>query len=167
MANVLNAIEAATVLRCENTDAAMLALLSQVDGYLKQATGHDWAADAVIHPAAKSAARMLLVMWFENPGMVGNMSSLNFGLTSALVQLESLALCYKTFEGRNGAGSITLTGVTEGDTVSTLVGVVGATGDQHTLFEAVITVDDQIQQISSSNLEGKFYRAYVIPLEVK
>ncbi len=164
MATILNAIEAAAVLRCENSNANMLALLPQVDAYLKQATGRDWSADATIHPVAKAAARMLLVMWFENPGMMSGITNLSFGLTSMLVQLESLAGRYKTFEGLKGAGLIELPGVKEGDSVASLVGVSGATGDQHTLFETVITVDGYIQQLSSNNLEGKFYQACIIPV---
>ncbi len=167
MANILNAIEAATVLRCENTDPNMLALLPQVDAYIQQATGRDWTVDSPISQVAKGAARMLLVMWYENPGMVGNMSSLNFGLASSLVQLESLALRYVTFEGLDGSGYIEIPNVVAGTTVSTVTGVVGATGDQHTLFEAVISEDGYIYQSSATNLSSKWYRAYLIPPEVK
>jgi hypothetical protein len=89
---ILTASEAATVLRCSDTDANLLMLLSQIDSYLKNATGRDWTLDDPILPEAKAAARMLLVMWYENPGMIGSVTSMNFGLTAALVQLESIAL---------------------------------------------------------------------------
>ncbi len=93
MANILIASEAATVLRCATDDADMLALLPLVDDYIKNATGHDWAADETIHPTAKSAARMLLTIWHENPAMINlGMNSLGFGLTACLVQLEAIAL---------------------------------------------------------------------------
>jgi hypothetical protein len=160
-------MEAAVVLRCESTDENMLALLPQVDAYIQQATGRDWTVDSPISPVAKSAARMLLVMWHENPGMIGNMSSLNFGLTSALVQLESLALRYVTFEGLDGAGYIEIPNVVAGTTVSSVVGVVGVSGDQHTNFESVITEDGYIYQSSTSDLSSKWYRAYLVPPEVK
>lgn len=92
MATILSETEAATVLRLSETDPNMLDLLPQVDRYITMATGRDWAADNPTRPEAKAAARMLLVMWHENPGMIGSVSTLNFGLSSALVQLEALAL---------------------------------------------------------------------------
>ncbi len=84
MANILTAAEAASVLRCAVSDPALLVLLPQVDAYIKVATGHDWAADATPISEAKSAARLLLVMWYENPGMTASgVTTLNHGLTSA------------------------------------------------------------------------------------
>jgi hypothetical protein len=166
MTNILTAAEASNVLRCETTDALMLNLLPAVDNYIRTATGHDWTADSPIVETAKSAARMLLVMWHENPSMsVSGNSALNFGLSAALAQLEAQALRYKTFEGEEAAGAVDLHGACVGDTVSALIGVVGATGDQHALFEDVITVKGQIQQLSTSDLSGKFYRAYLVPAE--
>jgi len=166
VANILTAAEAANVLRCDATDAAMLQLLPLVDSYLRDATGHDWTADATIHATAKAAAQMLIVMWYENPGMLGQgISPLNFGLTAALTQLEAIALQYKSFPGRTGAGPCTQIGVRVGDTVISLIGLIGATGDQHTAFETVITVDDEIQQISTSNLSANWYRARLVSPE--
>jgi hypothetical protein len=164
MANVLTASEAAIVLRCEATDADLLALLPLVDTYLKNATGRDWAADSTIHPAAKSAARMLLVQWHEDPGKVGSASALDFGLRAALVQLAALALQYRNFAGRSGAGPIDVPGVTAGETVSTVTGLIGVTGSQAAAFETVITIDGQIQQISTADLSANWYRAYLVPL---
>ena len=92
MANILLAAEAATVLRTEVTDQNMLDLLPQVDAYIANATGRNWESDETIRPEAKSAARMLLVMWHENPAMIGSTNVLHFGLTAVLVQLEALAL---------------------------------------------------------------------------
>lgn len=166
MANILTAYEAAKTLRCATDDPAMLDLLPQVDAYIKRATGHDWAADANIAPEAKSAARMLLVLWYENPGMTASgVATLNHGLTAALVQLEALALRYRNFEGGAGAGYISLPGVKKGDTVQSLVGIIGASGDQSSLFETVISVDDYIRQLSSTDLTNKSFRAYIIPPE--
>jgi len=165
MTNILTAAEAANVLRCETTDALMLNLLPAVDNYIRAATGHDWTADSPILDTAKSAARMLLVMWHENPGMMSVNTALNFGLSAALVQLEAQACRYMVFEGEEQAGAVVLPGAHPGDTVSALIGIVGTTGDQHTLFESVITIKDQIQQLSASDLSGKYYRAYLIPPE--
>ncbi len=164
MANTLTATEAATVLRCETTDADMLALLPLVDTYLKNATGRDWAADSTIHPAAKSAARILLVRLHEDPGLVASGGALGFGLQALIAQLAALALQYINFAGRAGAGSIPLPGVRAGETVSTVTGLIGATGSQAAAFETVITVDDEIQQLSTEDLSENWYRAYLIPL---
>jgi predicted aspartyl protease len=92
MANILTAAQAANALRCEVTDPAMLDLMPQVDEYIKTATGRNWAADTTIDPVAIAAARMLLVMWYENPAMVGSQTVLSYGLGNALTQLEAKAL---------------------------------------------------------------------------
>lgn len=166
MANILSSSEAATVLRCETTDADMLALLPLIDAYIKNASGRDWAADSTINPSAKAAARILLVQWHEDPGrLASGQVAMTAGLCACLVQLEALACRYQVFTGSNGAGACTLVGAQVGDTVSTLVGVVGASGDQSTLFETVITVEGYIQQTSTSDLSAKKYRAYLLPPE--
>ncbi len=163
MANILTAAEAAQVLRCETPDALMLALLPSVDAYIRQATGHDWTADTTIHPAAKSAARILITLWHENPAQISQQSALPWGLSAALAQLEALALRYVTFEGAQTSGPVTLAGVHKGDTVAELVCVVGGSGSFTSSFEAVISQDGQIQQ-SANSLNGKFFRMLVTPV---
>jgi hypothetical protein len=164
--NILTASEAAMVLRTSELDQNMLDLLPQIDVFIRGATGHDFAGDATILPQAKSAARMLLVKWYEDPGMMANStSSLNFGLTSMMCQLEAWAHRYRRFQGATGAGKIDLPGACMGDTVSSLVGKIGISGDQSANFEHVISVDDQIQQVSGTNLTGKWYEAYLVPVE--
>lgn len=97
MANILLASEAARVLRCDADDELMLDLLPLVDAYLETATGRAWQNDTAIRAEAKSAARMLLTLWFENPAMIAmNMGSLAFGLPAALAQLEAVALTLET-----------------------------------------------------------------------
>ncbi len=163
MTNILTAAEAATILRCEADDLNVLDLLPQIDAYIKNATGHDWAADSPIHENAKNAARMLLVLWHENPGMMqGGESALNFGLRAVLVQLEAIALGYREFTGRNGAGGCILTSAEIGDTVSSLVGIIGVSGDQSAAFEEVISISGQIQQVSAEDLSSKWFRVYLI-----
>lgn len=158
--DILSPAEAAVVLRCEDDDPDMLALLPLVDSYIKNATGRDWTVDAVIAPEAKSAARMLLVLWHEDPGrMASGETALGFGLSACLVQLEAMALSYKEFQGQYGAGACTLKGAEVGDTVVSLVGLIGATGDQSAAFETVITVKDHIQQIATGDLSANWYRA--------
>jgi hypothetical protein len=89
---ILTAGEAANVLRCEVTDADMLALLPIVDAYVKNASGRDWALDATIYPEAKSAARILLVRLHEDPGALAAGSALGFGLQAVLIQLKTKAM---------------------------------------------------------------------------
>jgi hypothetical protein len=92
VANILTASEGSNVLRCSASDPELLALLPLVDAYLKNATGRDWTLDSTVRPEAKSAARMLLVRWHEDPGAMAAGSALGFGLSACLVQLEALAL---------------------------------------------------------------------------
>jgi hypothetical protein len=163
MANILSADEAATVLRTEEDDENMLDLLPLVDGYIELATGHDWAADVPVIGQAKAAARILLVRWHEDPGAMAS-QALGFGQAAALVQLESLAQRYKTFCGISGAGSIAVPGAKVGDTVASLVGKIGTSGDQSAAFETVISVADEIQQVSGEDLSGKWFQAYLVPV---
>ena len=161
---ILTATEASNVLKCEIDDPTMLALLPAIDAYIVRATGHDWAADTTIPQEAKSAARILLVQWHEDPGMMaGGTVVLSAGLTACLAQLEAMALYYYIFEGIDGAGSITLSAAMEGDTVVSLVGKVGASGDQSAKFETVITEDGSIQQTSSDDLSEIYFQVKLVP----
>jgi len=162
---ILTTAEAAEVLRCDEDDPNMLMLLPQIDAYIERATGHDWAADTPIREEAKSAARMLLVRWHEDPGGMAAGASLGFGLTACLTQLEALALRYVTFEGLSSSGYIYLPVAVEGMTVGSVTGVVGVSGDQSASFESVISEDGYIYQSSGSDLEDKWFRAYLVPAE--
>ena len=165
MTNILTAAEAANTLRTDSTDPAMLDLLAQVDAYIRGATGRDWTADATIHPVAKGAARMLLALNYDNPSQMGlGHGMLPQGLTAMLTQLESMAARYKTFHGISGSGGVWLKGAVLGDTVSTLTGLIGTSGDRRADFESVITVSDQIQQLSTSDLSDNYYRVYLTPV---
>jgi len=162
MTTILTTAEASNALRCDVSDPEMLDLLPQVDRYVINATGHDWTADTPIDPLAKSAARMLLVMWHEDPAMMAQHNApLSFGLTSALVQLEALAASYIEFEGLTSAGGCDLPGANVGDTVASVTGLIGLSGNQASSFESVITVEDQIQQITSANLDNKWFRVFL------
>lgn len=165
MANILTTAEAANVLRCAETDANMIDLLPMVDGYIVRATGHDWTGDDPVAPEAKAAARMLLVRWHEDPGGMAAGAALHHGLLAALSQLEGLALRYKRFAGRNGAGAISVPGAQAGDTVTALIGLIGVTGDQSANFESVITIDGEIQQTATGDLSDYWYQVHLTPLE--
>ena len=90
--HILTDSEAAVVLRCEVTDSNMLQLLPLVDSYIEMATGRDWTIDTTIYPEAKSAARMLLVRWHEDPGGMAAGVTLSHGLMATLTQLEAKAM---------------------------------------------------------------------------
>jgi hypothetical protein len=165
MSNILTAAEAANCLRCLTTDADMLALLPLVDDYIKDATGRDWTADTTIHPKAKAAARLLLTQWHENPGMIGQgITSLQLGFEAVIQQLEAIVLFYRTFEGLSSAGSIYLPGVREGDSVNSVIGVQGISGNQSANFETVISENDYIRQIAASDLDDKWFKALITPV---
>jgi hypothetical protein len=162
--NILTAAEASQVLRCASDDPEMLALLPLIDEYIKNATGHDWSKDNPILSSAKSAARILLVMWYENPGMLGSEPvAASAGLAATLTHLEVFALNYKQFVGRYGAGPCTLYGAQKGDRVDTVTGLINVTGDKASDFESVITVDNQIQQTSTDDLNENIYRCHITP----
>jgi hypothetical protein len=165
VANILTPQEAANALRCDAADPEMVDLLPQVDSFIILATGHDWTTDSPIEPVAKSAARMLLVMWHENPAMLASgLISMGFGLTAALTQLEAKARLFREFAGGYGAGPVELKGARMGDTVRALIGLIGLSGDQSASFESVITIDDQIQQLAPANLSAKWFRVTFKPV---
>lgn len=159
MTNILTATQASNALRTTTDDPRMLDLLPQIDKFVERATGRDWTQDASIHATAVSAATMLLVMWFENPAMIGDGTLMVFGLTSAFTILEAEALKYRKyeFEGVSGIGWINLPGAREGDVVIKLVGTYGASGSQIAKFESAIAEENYIQQISTDDLSEKHY----------
>jgi len=161
---ILTSAESALVLRVADDDPAMLELLPSVDRYIKNATGRDWAAESPIREEAKAAARILLVQWYEDPGMIGvHETGLELGAQAALLQLEAIALQTKKirFRGRVGTGACKCKHAAEGDIVAAVVGIVGETGDQAAAFEAVITKKEQIQQTSTADLSEKEYLAFL------
>jgi hypothetical protein len=159
MTNLLTPNEAANYLRTESNDPTMLMLLPMLDQFVQRATGRDWTADAEIHPLAKAAAGMLLVQWYDTPSMMGSEAIMPYGLTAVLTQLEAQALKYRSYQvyGRNGAGAIALSGALVGDHVEQAVGVYGVSGDQSASFEATITVEGQVQQVSASDLSEALF----------
>ena len=61
-----------------------------------------------------------------------------------------------SFTGRDGAGAITLTGAAVGDKVLGVAGI-STVGNAAASFESTITVANQIQQSSASNLSTVTY----------
>lgn len=84
-------------------------------------------------------------------------------LTAASVAYLVSMMDVLSFTGAASAGACTLTGVKAGDKVLTVTGVASGTkGDQGTSFETTITVNDQIQQSSASNLSANVYLAFIL-----
>lgn len=70
--------------------------------------------------------------------------------------------------GKNGAGAVTLTGAAVGDRLVAVFGAPTAGGTLETKvpgtdFEAAVTVENQIQQASASNLSANTYVFILIP----
>jgi len=75
-------------------------------------------------------------------------------------KIDPVALKLAAFAGRNLAGACTLTNTKIGDMV---LGVVCSDGTDGTaLFEAVITVADEIQQVSATDLSTKKYSVLLL-----
>ena len=85
-------------------------------------------------------------------------SSTALATTPANVASMFAGLKFITVDGRNGAGAITATGAVVGDVVIGVAGVTaGALGAATASFESAITVVNQIQQSSASNLSANDY----------
>jgi hypothetical protein len=160
MTNILTAAEAANVLHCLATDALMLQFLPLMDEYIKTATGRDWTADSTIDVTAKDAAGDYITCLHAGGWPT---ESLERHFHACLTQLEAKARYYHIFEGLDGAGYIELKEAREGDTVVTLTGKVGATGNQASKFETVITIDGYLWQTSSEDLSEKWFEAHIKP----
>lgn len=86
---------------------------------------------------------------------------------STLAKLSLTGLKTLAAAGRNGAGAITLTGAAVGDRVAIVFGAPTAGGALAApavgTFEASVTVADQVQQVSASNLSTNTYVFVLIP----
>jgi predicted metalloprotease with PDZ domain len=84
-------------------------------------------------------------------------------VTPATLAAVTTKLDIISFSGIANAGACTLTGVKVGDLVLSVTGVAAAdVGDQATKFEAAITVNDQIQQTSATDLSTKVFMALIL-----
>lgn len=85
-------------------------------------------------------------------------SSTALATTPANVASMFSGLKFITAAGRTGAGAITLTGAVVGDVVIGVAGLsAGALGAAMSSFESAITVVNQVQQSSASNLSANNY----------
>lgn len=77
------------------------------------------------------------------------------------VKIADAALKYSGFTGKNGAGACTLTGAKVDDVVAGVVNITDG-GNVAASFETVITVADQIQQSSASDLSTKKFSVLLV-----
>jgi hypothetical protein len=91
-----------------------------------------------------------------------DLSEIGGDLIDSLIAVDRLKLY--SFTGRNGAGEINLTGTVAGDTVIGVVGI-STPGNVASSFEGTITVTNQIQQVSVSNLSAVTYMLLLMPSE--
>jgi hypothetical protein len=84
-------------------------------------------------------------------------------VTAAGVRAVMSGLKFISFDGKNGAGACTATGAAVGDLVLYVAGLTeGALGNASADFEPTITVVQEIQQSSASNLSANNYLAVLL-----
>lgn len=71
-------------------------------------------------------------------------------------KIDEAAFKFAMVTGKNGAGACTMTGAKVGDKVICAISWTGGT-DAASLFESTITVADQLQQSSASDLHASVY----------
>jgi len=85
-----------------------------------------------------------------------------------LSRIDATGIKCLAASGKNGAGAVTLTGAAIGDRLVAVFGAPNGGGALEakvpgTDFEAAVTVADQIQQVSASNLSSRTYVFILIP----
>lgn len=84
-------------------------------------------------------------------------------ITAANLRAVLGKLKFISFDGKNGAGACTAVGAVVGDKVLYVAGLTGgALGNASASYEATITVVDQIQQSSASDLSANDYLAALL-----
>lgn len=78
------------------------------------------------------------------------------GLADALALVK-----FYTFAGVAAAGPVTVTGVKVGDVITSVINVTD-TADASASFETAVTVNDQVQQSSASDLSTKKFQAVIL-----
>lgn len=82
--------------------------------------------------------------------------------TASSPGISKLSSSLMSFDGRNGAGACTATGLQVGDVVLSVAGLTaGALGDASSSFESTITVADEIQQSAAGDLSLNDYLAII------
>lgn len=107
MANILTFDEGSRVVMVDPDDEKLGDLLPQVDAYIREATGWDWAKDNPIRTEAKAAARLQLALIYDLGVMQpSQIAVLRSGLISALAQLETIAVGLQAIQNINKAAYV-------------------------------------------------------------
>lgn len=116
---------------------------------------------AVAGSAASSSAQGLVELATSAEAITGTDAAR--AVTPAAVRAVMQKLKMISFDGKNGAGACTATGAVVGDVVLAVFGITGgALGAAGASFEATITVVNQVQQSSASNLSANDYVALLL-----
>ena len=91
-------------------------------------------------------------------------ASISLAEMLAYLPISVTKLIPMTFDGVAAAGPCTATGLAIGDKVISVVGIIGELGDVASKFESTITVVDEIQQSSATDLSGNDYLAIIYRL---
>lgn len=92
-------------------------------------------------------------------------SSAVLAVTPAGLQADLLNCKVITALGKNGSGAVTLSGAIAGDKVLAASGITAGTlGALKSEFETTITVNGQIQQVSSSNYSAVAFLFILLPV---
>lgn len=89
---ILTIDEAARLLRIDPTDELIIDLLPQVDAYILNATGKDWALDSPVRPEAKAAARIKLMIDYDNNLTLQNALTFHLSQLEAIVEVENASI---------------------------------------------------------------------------
>lgn len=116
---------------------------------------------ADINAAASSTAAGIVELATDAEAKTGTDTAR--ALTAANLRGVLTGLKTISFDGRSGAGACTATGAVAGMKVLAVFGLTaGALGNAAASFESTITVADQIQQSSASNLSANDYVAVLL-----
>lgn len=123
---------------------------------------------SALHPGIQPFGRYISGTAADNADIVVELLDLEATLTSSLPGSKTV-----TFTGSNGAGACTATGAVVGERVvgpfkiadnsDSLVTTLVTTAVPDAIFESIVTVADQIQQASASNLSDNRYFCYLAP----
>lgn len=121
----------------------------------------DTIGDPAILPAASATAAGKVELATDAEAKTGTDTAR--AVTAANVRAVLTGLKFISFDGINGAGACTATGAVVGDKVLYVAGLTGgALGNASASFEATVTVINQVQQSSVSNLSANDYLAVLL-----
>lgn len=114
-----------------------------------------------LNAAASASVAGIVELATDAEAKIGSSSTRAITPANLAAVLAGLKLI--SLDGRSGAGACTATGAAVGDKVLYVAGLTeGALGNASASFEATVTVVNQIQQSSASNLSANNYLAVLL-----